>query len=96
MVEGFTNKNKNFVPLIHMSPQLSSKVLLRASEKRELSPEKKNHLNRFAELTKKGIYGTGKAYGVASGLRDSHIRKKQERLQGLNEYVSAISENGEF
>ena len=102
MVVGFTNKEGDFVPTEKYLPVLHSSMLFPPKQDK-MNDQKRSHLHDFA---KKALFGSGKTYGVTASLtksginkinesRDESNRKKQDRINGINEAVSVIVEEPE-
>jgi len=99
MAVGFKNENGDFVPTEKYLSVLHSSMLF-PERKNSMNPEKRNHLYSF-------MRGAGKSYGVTSGIakmgaekiresRNESDRKRNERINGINESVSVISDNQEM
>lgn len=99
MALGFKNDNGDFVPTEKYLPVLHSSMLF-PERKNTMSKEKKNHLYSF-------MRNTGKTYGITSGIakmgaekikesRNESDRKKNEKINGINESVSVIADNSEM
>lgn len=92
MAVGFTNKDGDFVPTEKSYPVLHSSMLF-PNQKKQMNEQKKNHLYDFA---RKVVFNTGKGYGKINALNDERTRNKQERIEGINEAVSVITEDTEM
>ena len=99
MTLGFTDKSGDFRPTEKYLPVLHSSMLF-PNEKKKMNDEKKSHLYDFMRKA-------GKGYGITAGVtkmgankiqesRDESSRKKQEKINGINEAVSVIVEEPEI
>ena len=99
MTLGFTDKSGDFRPTEKYLPVLHSSMLF-PNEKQKMNDEKKSHLYDFMRKA-------GKGYGITAGVtkmgvnkiqesRDESSRKKQEKINGINEAVSVIVEEPEI